>query len=74
MSSILQLITIGARIFSDERQEYFQNRSKKLLKKIIAVEDSSFYDKDMEAKGKAERALMIETDELRIEFVKAAVK
>ena len=65
---------IGAKIFSKEREEYFKNRAKKLMRKIQEVEDTEFYKKDMEAKGKAERELMLETDELRKEYVKEAAQ
>lgn len=66
---ILELILIGSKIFSDERKEYFANRSKKLLATINMVEDSAYYQKDMEAKGQAQRQLMLDTEELRKQFV-----
>lgn len=74
MTQILNLIYIGAKIFSDERQEYFKSRSKKLMEEIQQVEDSDFYKKDMEAKGKAQRALKTQEDELYNEYVKEATK
>ena len=74
VSTILELITIGAKIFSEERKRYYDNKVQDLLRKISQVEDSDFYSKDMEAKGKAERELMIQTEELRKEFVKEALK
>ena len=73
-TAILELIVIGAKIFSDERQEYFKNRGKNLLTKIFEVEDSPFYQKDMEAKGLAERAIIVESDELRKEFMMESAK
>lgn len=72
--AILELILIGAKIFSDERKEYFEQRSKKLMKEITDVEDSEFYKKDMEAKGKAERSLHMEVDELKKAFILEAAK
>lgn len=74
VKAILELITVGAKIFQDERERYFQNKGKKLLEKINEVEDSTFYNKDMEAKGKAERQLMLETESLRKEFMMEALK
>lgn len=71
-TTILELILIGANIFSEERKRYYENKVKNLLRKIARVEDSDFYNKDMEAKGKAERELLIEVEELRKEFVKEA--
>ena len=71
---ILELILVGAKIFKDERQEYFANRSKELMKKIMEVEDSSYYDKDMEAKGQAQRQLNLDTDELRKQFILESAK
>ena len=74
MSTILELILVGAQIFRDERKEYFESKTKKLMRKIQEVEDSDFYSKDMEAKGKAERELNLEVDELRKEYLKEAAK
>ncbi len=71
---ILELILTGAKIFRDERKEYFENRSKKLMRRIQEVEDSDFYSKDMEAKGKAERELNLEVDELRKKYLLEAAK
>ena len=73
-TAILELILVGAKIFHDERKEYFESRSKKLMKEITDVEDSEFYKKDMEAKGKAERALHMEIDELKKHFLLEAAK
>lgn len=70
MNPILELITIGAKIFSEERQRYYDNKVKDLQKKIFEVEDSSFYKKNMEAKGKAERALALEENQLAEELIK----
>lgn len=74
VTQILELITIGARVFSEERQRYYEGRTKKLLKIIANVADADFYDKDMDAKGKAERTLLIETEELRKEYIKEALQ
>lgn len=74
MTKILELILVGAGIFQSERKEYFENRSKKLMRKIQDVADSEFYSKDMEAKGKAERELNLEVESLRKEYLKEAAK
>jgi hypothetical protein len=71
---ILELILVSAKIFSDERRRHFESKSKKLMETIQEVEDSDFYSKDMEAKGKAERALMLDTEALRKEYIKEATK
>lgn len=73
-TAILELILVGAKIFSDERKEHFQSRSKKLMTKIFEVEDSDFYKKDMEAKGMAERQILIDQEELRKDFMAEAAK
>lgn len=72
--AILELITIGAKIFSDERKRYYENKSAELVKKIQEVEDSDFYKKDMEAKGKAERDLIMQVEDLRKQFIMEATK
>lgn len=74
VSTILELIFVSAKIFSEERKRYYENKAQNLLRRIAAVEDSQFYKKDMEAKGKAERELMIQTEELKKEFIKEATK
>lgn len=71
---ILDLILVGAKIFSDERKRYYENKVKKLKRKIIAEEDKDFYDKDMNAKAKAERELAIESNSLALEFLNEANK
>jgi cell fate (sporulation/competence/biofilm development) regulator YmcA (YheA/YmcA/DUF963 family) len=73
-TAILELILVGAKIFSDERKRHFENKSKELMKKITDVEDSEFYKKDMEAKGMAERDLHMEIDELKKQFLLEAAK
>lgn len=73
-TAILELIIIGAKIFSDERKRYFENKSSELMKKIQDVEDSEFYKKDMEAKGKAERDLFLQVDDLKKEYILEATK
>lgn len=71
-TAILELIAMGSKIFEMERREYFTKRSKKLMERIQEVEDSDFYKKDMEAKGRAERAILLDQEELRQEYMKAA--
>lgn len=73
-TAILELILVGSKIFQDERKNFFENRAKKLMTAITDVEDSEFYKKDMEAKGKAERALQMEIDELRKHYMLEAAK
>ena len=67
---ILGIISIGAKIFSDERRRYFENEAQKLQEEIYKVADSDFYNKDMEAKGKAERELYRRSENLAAEFIK----
>lgn len=73
-TAILELILVGAKIFSDERKRYFEGKSKDLMKKITDVEDSEFYKKDMEAKGRAERDLIMEIDDLKKQYLLEAAK
>lgn len=73
-TAILELILVGAKIFSDERRRYFESKSKDLMKKITDVEDSEFYKKDMEAKGRAERDLQMEIDDLKKHYLLEAAK
>lgn len=72
LKPILELITIGARTLSYERKMYYINKAAKLQETIYKVEDSDFYEKDMEAKGKAERELNSDVHNLRLEFVSEA--
>ena len=72
LKPILELITIGARIFDKERTLYYLKQAKKLEDRIHQVEDSDFYKKDMEAKGKAERELESKVHQLRLQFVSEA--
>lgn len=71
---ILGVINIGAKIFSDERQRYYESEAKKLQEEIFSVADSQFYSKDMEAKGKAERELYRRSENLAAEFIKEGNK
>ena len=72
MNTILELILIGARIFNSERQRYYEKKSQDLMEEIQRVEDTDFYSKDMEAKGKAERELETRTMALKNEYIKEA--
>ena len=74
MGTVLELILIGAKIFSSERQRYYENKVKGLMRTIMAIEDADFYEKDMNAKAKAERELHLQIEDLRKEFVKEALK
>jgi len=69
-TEILKIISIGAKIFSDERQRYFEKKSKELQEEIYKVSDTDFYHKDMEAKGRAEREIERRTGLLASEFIK----
>ena len=71
---ILSIIATGAKIFSDERRRYFEMEAKKLQEEIYKVEDSDFYNKDMEAKGRAERELYRRSESLAAEFIKEGNK
>lgn len=71
---ILQLLLVGTQTFKQERQRYYDNKVKNLMKKIMEVEDSEFYKKDMEAKGQAERELNLEVESLAQEFLKESAK
>lgn len=69
---ILQIIATGAGIFRDERANHYKNKANDLKKKIFEVEDSGFYKKDMEAKGRAERDLLLEAEDLGRQYIKEA--
>jgi hypothetical protein len=71
---ILQLILIGSHIFKEERQRYYNKKIDILYRTISDVEDSTFYNKDMEAKGKAQRDLAMKVEELRKEFIREAAQ
>lgn len=68
-TAILELIIVTGKFLSEERKRYYDNKARKLLKEITDVEDSEFYKKDMEAKGKAERQILIDVEDLRKEFM-----
>lgn len=72
LKPILELITIGANLFDKERTLYYLKQAKKLEDEIHEVEDSDFYSKDMEAKGRAERELQSQVHQLRLQFVSEA--
>ena len=74
IKEIVELITVGANLFSKERSLYYINKAAALEKKIQEVEDSDFYHKDMEAKGLAERELESTVNKLRLEFLAEAKK
>lgn len=68
VETILGIVLVGAQIFKEERQRYYLNRIKHLKEKIQDVEDSPYYQKDMNKKGKAERQLILEVEALGAEF------
>lgn len=76
VDTALKFATVAMNVFSEERQRYYDNKIKKLQAKILEVEDSDFAHKDMNAKGMAERAIMMEkglmADEMMNEI--AAIK
>ena len=71
-SAILDLATVSIRAFDNHKKRQYQARIKNLRNKIATVEDTDFYNKDMEAKGKAERELSNETLALKDEIMKDA--
>lgn len=71
---ILGLITVGAKLFASERKRYFEMEAKKLQEEIYKVEESDFYNKDMDAKGKAEREIERRSGALAQEFIKEGNK
>lgn len=70
-AAIVEMISVSFKLFSEERKRYYDGKVKKLMR-IIAENSGggSYYDIDMEAKGKAEQALMIEVEPLRVEWLK----
>lgn len=74
LSAILDLATVSIRAFDNYAQRKYESRIRSLRQKISNVEDSDFYKKDMEAKGKAERELYHETMLLKDQIIKEANK
>lgn len=74
VKQILELITVGAKLFSKERALYFIKKAEGLQKIVERNEDADFYNKDMNAKAKAERELEKDTHKLRLEFLAEARK
>ena len=72
LKSFLDLIIIGAKTLEKERSLYYINKAYALQEVVHRVVDSNFYNKDMEAKGRAERELESAIHKLRLEFVKEA--
>ena len=70
--TIIELVLVGSKFLTNERANYYHNKANKLLEKIQEVEDSVFYSKDMEKKGKAERELLMESENLGREYIKEA--
>lgn len=72
VSAALKFATVALGVFSEERQRYYDNKIKKLHQRVFEVEDSDFYKKDMNAKGQAERAILMEenalADEMEAEY------
>lgn len=66
---IANLVLKGASIFQEERARHFEKKAQDLLDNINEVSDSDFYSKDMEKKGKAERAIYQKEMELYSEFM-----
>lgn len=65
------MITVSAKLFSQERQRYYDNKIKEILRTIAENSSGSgYYNLDMEAKGKAEQSLLIEVEPLRQEWIK----
>ncbi len=74
VTQILELISVGAKIFDKERTLYYMKKSDNLHRKIEKIEDTDFYSKDMNAKALAEREIERETHDLRLEFLAEAKK
>lgn len=70
MKAILELITFTAKFLNQERKLYYINKADGYLKAIQNVEDSDYYKKDMDAKGKAEREIQQNTEQLRLEIMR----
>jgi hypothetical protein len=54
----LGFATIALKVFSEERQRYYKKKLEDLQDDINDVEDSDYYHKDQEKKGRAQRALL----------------
>ncbi len=74
LKPILELIIAGAGIFSDERKLYYIKKAETQMKKIEKIEDTDFYNKDMNAKALAEREIERDTTKLRLEYIAEAKK
>lgn len=71
-SALVDLATVSIKAFDNHKQRQYKARIKSLRSKINRVEDSDFYSKDMEAKGKAERELHQELMTLKNDILKDA--
>jgi hypothetical protein len=70
-AAIIEMITVSVKLFSEERKRYYDNKIKDILRTIAENSGGgSYYDLDMEAKGKAEQSLLIEVEPLRQEWIK----
>jgi hypothetical protein len=68
----LQFATIAAKVFSEERQRHYDKKIQDLQDAINEVEDSGYYEKDQEKKGRAQRDLYQRKQNLEIEMVNEA--
>lgn len=70
-AAVVEMISVSLKLFSEERKRYYDGRVKKLLRTIAENNGGgNYYQTDMEAKGQAELALMIEVEPLRQEWLK----
>lgn len=68
----LQLVLTSAKLFSEERQRYYEKKAGELLAEIDKQEDAEFKKKDMNKKGQAERALKRRVQALGMEAMNEA--
>jgi hypothetical protein len=73
-TGIIEMITVGAKVFSEERKRYYDKKTEELLQTIADNSGGDYYVRDMEAKGQAERALMMKTETLRKEWIEDMIK
>ena len=69
---ILELVLVSAKLFSEERQRYYEKKAGDLLKEIDKQEDADFSKKDQNKKGQAERELKRRSEALAKEVMDEA--
>lgn len=68
----LGFATIALKVFSEERQRYYKKKLEEIQNDINEVEDSDYYHKDQEKKGRAQRALLQKKAALELEMTAEA--